>query len=80
MITVAPPAAGTPPVMDSIPNQNGTVGAPFSFALAPFVTLTESDLILSYAVLSSMTPGLVLDTTPFLSFFKVSVSRTRLLL
>lgn len=65
VITVAPPAAGTPPFMDSIPNQNGTVGAPFSFALAPFVTLTESDPILSYAVLGSMTPGLVLDTTPF---------------
>ncbi len=79
-----PPPPPVPPVMGDVPDQNGTVGAPFSLALAAYVTPTNGDPILSYAIASGSLPaGLSLDTatgvisgTPLLAGAGYSVSVT----
>ena len=58
-------AAQIPPVMGNVPNQSGTVGISFtSLNLLTYVTQTNGDPILSYAIASGSLPaGLTLNTT-----------------
>jgi len=73
-----------PPVLGDVPDQSGTVGVPFSLALAAYVTPTNGDPILSYAIAAGSLPaGLSLDTatgvisgTPLLAGAGYSVSVT----
>jgi pimeloyl-ACP methyl ester carboxylesterase len=52
-----------PPVLGSIPNQNGTVNSNFNLAIRPFVTITNGDSILSYAVSGTLPTGLTLNSS-----------------
>lgn len=56
-------AAGVPPAMGDVPDQNATVGMPFSLALAGYVTLTGNPIVAGgYAIASgALPPGLALD-------------------
>ncbi len=60
-VVAAAPPPGTPPVMGNVPNQSATVGTAFSLALSGYVTLTQANPILSYAIASgALPPGLAL--------------------
>lgn len=55
-------APQVPPVMGDVPNQSGWVATAFNLALSGYVTPTNGDAILSYAIASgSLPPGLSLD-------------------
>jgi CSLREA domain-containing protein len=55
-------ATGVPPAMGDVPDQNATVGVPFSLDLSGYVTMTDGNPIAGYAVASgSLPPGLALD-------------------
>ncbi len=56
-------AAQVPPVMGDVPNQTGSTGTAFTLNLASYVTATNGDAILGYAIASgSLPPGLSLNT------------------
>ena len=62
-LDATPPPPPTPPVLGDVPDQNGTVGTAFSLSLAGYVTPTNGDPILSYAIAAGALPaGLSLDT------------------
>lgn len=53
-----------PPVMGDVPNQTGQVNTSFSLGLSAYVTQTNGDAILGYAIASGgLPPGLGLNTT-----------------
>lgn len=55
--------AQVPPVMGDVPNQTGATGTAFTLNLASYVTITNGDAILGYAIASgSLPPGLSLNT------------------
>ncbi|MFB0965501.1 MAG: putative Ig domain-containing protein, partial [Patescibacteria group bacterium] len=56
-------AAHVPPIMGDVPNQTGSTGTAFNLNLSSYVTATNGDAILGYAVASgSLPPGLTLNT------------------
>lgn len=56
--------AQTPPVMGTIPNQNGTVGTVLTpLNLASYVTLTNGDPITAYTLSGSLPAGLSFNTS-----------------
>lgn len=56
-------AAHVPPTMGDVPNQTGSTGTAFSLNLSSYVTPTNGDAILGYAVASgSLPPGVTLNT------------------
>jgi hypothetical protein len=53
-----------PPTLGSVPAQNGLLGVAFSLALASYVTPTDGDPIVSYALASgTLPPGVSLNST-----------------
>ncbi|MBI3147288.1 MAG: IPTL-CTERM sorting domain-containing protein [Betaproteobacteria bacterium] len=59
--TGSPAPPGSPPVMGDVPNQNATVGSAFNLALVGYVTATNGDPILSYAIVTgALPPGLTI--------------------
>jgi hypothetical protein len=54
----------SPPTLASVPAQSGLLGVAFSLALASFVTPTDGDPIVSYALASgALPPGVSLNST-----------------
>lgn len=53
----------TPPIMGDVPNQLITVGTPFSLNISTYVTLTDSDPIISYTLSGTLPAGLSFNTT-----------------
>lgn len=53
--------AASPPVMGDVPDAATPAGAPWSLALAGFVTLTDGDSILTYNLTGALPPGLGFD-------------------
>jgi len=54
--------AQSPPIMNDIPNQTATNGSSFTLDLSTYVTLTNGDAILSYALAGTLPTGLSFDT------------------
>lgn len=52
-------SSGTPPVVGNIPDQNAINGTPFTLNISDYVTLTNSDPILSYTLGGSLPTGLL---------------------
>lgn len=56
-------AAHVPPVMGDVPNQSASTGIAFNLNLSGYVTATNGDAILGYAIASgTLPPGLALNT------------------
>ncbi|QFR42695.1 Ig domain-containing protein [Sulfurimonas xiamenensis] len=53
----------TPPIMGDVPDQLIIVGTPFSLNISTYVTLTDSDPIISYALSGTLPAGLSFNTT-----------------
>lgn len=55
--------AEIPPVMGGVPDQTISIGTAFSLDISSYVTLTNSDSILSYALTGTLPAGLDFNTT-----------------
>ena len=51
------PPPQVPPVLNDVPNQNGTAGVAFSLDLANYVSTTNADPIQSYDIVAGALPG-----------------------
>lgn len=57
-LTVTPAVApGTPPILDAIPQQSGSLGVAFSLDLSTYATPTDGDPI-TYTLIGNLPPGL----------------------
>ena len=57
-VSFSPDVVTTPPTMNNIPDNTFTVGTPFSLDLSAYVTRTDGDPILSYALTGTLPTGL----------------------
>jgi pimeloyl-ACP methyl ester carboxylesterase len=61
--TTATSSSQIPPILNNIPNQNGTIGTNFNLALRPYVTITNGDSILNYTLSGTLPAGLSFSTS-----------------
>lgn len=59
--------AHTPPLMGNVPDQTATQGVPFSLDLGPYVTPTDGDQVMGFAIGGSLPPGLGFSSSMIIS-------------